>query len=413
MPEPLTGVRVVEMAMAIQGPAAALYLSDMGADVVKIEAPAGDASRFVRGVHNREPMVAFGPQFAAANRGKRSVALDVKWEPGRAAIGRLIERADVFVSNYREAALARLGLDYETLRRRNPRLIYAIATGFGPEGPDAGKAMVDGAGQARAGLVHVTGAPGGAQAMPGAALADTAGAMQLALGILTALIARERHGVGQRVDVSSYGGQIWLQMWELTHQSLTGYELTRQGPHHPLVPGTYGAYETADGHSIFLAFPLTEDAWRRFCAFAGFPELGTDERWNSLAKRSGGSPADPDGRISNELRPLLRAAFARRTLEAWETFLGAESDIVWERVRSYADVLADPQAAANGYVVEMELPALGRRRVVGNPVRLGATPGSAKGPPPELGQHTAEVLGELGYAGAELAQILDYARKAR
>src|SRR5262249_12427737 len=128
LPEPLAGVRVVEMAMAIQGPAAALYLSDMGADVIKIEAPAGDASRFLRGGHKREPMHAWGPQFAAANRGKRSVALDVKWPPARAAIGRLIDGADVFVSNYREAALARMGLDQAALRRRNPRLIYAIAT---------------------------------------------------------------------------------------------------------------------------------------------------------------------------------------------------------------------------------------------------------------------------------------------
>ena len=151
MPEPLSGIRVVEMAIAVQGPAAAVYLSDMGADVIKIERPGGDASRFHRGVHNPLPVGTPGPQFVAANRGKRSVTLDVKSEKGRGAILRLLDRADVFVSNFREAALERMGFGYDVLAQRNPRLIYGVASGFGPVGPDAGKAMVDGAGQARGG----------------------------------------------------------------------------------------------------------------------------------------------------------------------------------------------------------------------------------------------------------------------
>jgi crotonobetainyl-CoA:carnitine CoA-transferase CaiB-like acyl-CoA transferase len=383
----------------------------MGADVIKIEPPGGDASRFHRGIHNPLPLGSPGPQFIAANRGKRSVTLDVKSEKGREAVLRLIDRADVFISNFREAALLRMGLGYEAIAERNPRLVYAVASGFGPQGPDAGKAMVDGAGQARGGMLHVTGEPDGPAVLPGAAIADSAGALQLALGIMTALLARERHGVGQRVDTSSYGAQLWLQMWEVAHRSLTGYASSRQGPHHPLVPGSYGSYETADGQSIFLAFPLTEPAWQALCDFAGFPELASDERWNSLAKRAGA--ADADGSTANELRPLLRRAFARKPMKEWVAFLDTEPEIIYERVRSYEDVLGDPQAAANGYIVELALPSIGRTKLVGNSVRLSATPGSVKGPPPALGQHSESILKELGYTDDEIEEILSPAQGAQ
>ncbi len=190
MTEALAGIRVLELATAIQGPAAGLYLSDMGAEVIKVERPTGEASRFLRGANNPLPQDAHGTQFIAANRGKKSICLDVTKERGHAALHPLAERSDVFLSNYRAPALERMGMDYATLRALNPRLIYAHANGFGPKGPLRDKPMVDGAAQARGGLPGLTGTPEGPPTLAGAALADTAGAMQLALGVMTALVAR-------------------------------------------------------------------------------------------------------------------------------------------------------------------------------------------------------------------------------
>jgi crotonobetainyl-CoA:carnitine CoA-transferase CaiB-like acyl-CoA transferase len=405
--EPLSGFTVLEVTTALQGPSAGLYLADMGASVIKVEPPEGDASRFHRGVGNRLAAGALGAQFVAANRGKRSVTLDIHHEPSREAVLKLADRADVFLSNYLGSALERMGLGYKALRERNPGLVYAVANGFGPKGTLAAKRMVDGAAQARGGIASVTGAADGGPTFPGAAIADTAGGMQLALGIVTGLLARERYGIGQRVDVSSYGAQLWLQMWEITQSSLTGHMLSRQGPHHPNIPGTYGIYETKDGRGIFLAFPRTEDSWQAFCTFAGRPEVGTDERWNTLQKRMGLS-GDEDG-SAGQIRPILRSMFATKTMNEWTDFLSNQPFIIWDAIADYADILADAQALENGYIVERDVPTIGTRKVVGNLVHLSETPGSAKQTWPEWGQHTEEVLLELGYEWSEISAMVEHA----
>ena len=410
MTEPLEGIRVLEMATALQGPAAALYLSDMGADVVKVEPPEGDPSRLHQGVGNPMPETTLGSQFLSANRGKRSVSLDAHDPDSKEAIYRLVEQVDVFLSNFREVALERMGLGYDALKKRNPGIIYAIVNGFGPDGPDAEKRMLDGAAQARGGLASVTGYEDGPPLLAGTTLADTAGAMQLALAVMTALLARERHGVGQKVNCSSYGAQLWLQMWEITHTALTGHLLSRTGPHHPNVPGSYGIYGTADGKGIFLAFPTTEEAWQAFCAFGGDADLGFDERWNTVQKRMGMS--GDLGDTAAQLRPLLTAIFASKTMAEWREFLDAQPEIIWDAIATYEDVLNDPQAAANGYIAKRELPGVGERKVVGNLVKLSETPGTTKASWPELGQQTEEVLLELGYDWDAITLITDRAREA-
>ena len=404
MPEPLEGFRVVELGTAIQGPAAALFLSDMGAEVIKIEPPTGEANRMHRGANVPFPADAHSTQFVAGNRGKKSLWLDANGERGRATLYRLFERADVFVSNYRQSALDRMGYSYETLRELNPRLIYAVVNGFGPKGALSDKAMVDGAAQARGGLMSLTGRPGGSPTIAGAAIADTSGAMQFALGIMTALVTRERYGVGQKVNTSGYGAQIWLQLWELTHSSMTGQALSQAGNHLMNVPGMYGIYETKSGEFLFLAFPLTKDSWLAMCDFLGEPELAADPRWHNTALRIG--MTDPDEHY-DLMRERLTAAFLRKPMKECEEFLDSEPEIIWNRVASHDEVINDPQALANDYFVDMDISGVGPTRVVGNLVHLSETPGSAKGPSAEQGQHTEEILLELGYSWDEITSLND------
>ncbi len=398
MPEPLSGIRVVEMAVALQGPAAALFLGDMGAEVIKVEPPVGDGSRYYRGVNNTLPPEAQGSQFIAANRGKKSVTLDAHSEVGREALLRLLDSADVFLSNFRQEALDRMGLSYDVLRERNPRLIYALANGFGSQGPDADRAMIDGAAAARGGLVALTGSPDGPPTPSGAATTDMTGAMQLALGVMTALLARERYGTGQRVHTSAYGGQLWLQQWELTHGSITGRPLERSGAYHPNIPSMYGLYETADGEWIFFGVPMTNESWDAFCVFAEMPALVLDPRWDQPAKRLGVGAELKDG---EELREGLRRAFRAKPAADWVAFLRSEPEIIYERVHSHAEVLRDPQALANDYLIELDLVGIGPARLVGPLIRFSETPVAAKGPPPLLGEHNDEVFRGLGYSEDE------------
>lgn len=402
MKEPLSGIRVVEMTIAVQGPAAGVYLRDMGAEVVKIEPPLGDASRYGRGIGNETPPETPGPQFAAVNRGKRSVCIDLQTESGIRALHALLADADVFFTNYREPALLRMGLGYDALRERYPRLIHASVNGFGPRGPDADKAMLDGAAVARGGLAGMSGYPDRAPVLPAATIGDHAGAMHLALGILTALLARERLGIAQRVQTSALGTQLWLQQWELTHVSMTGARLAPAGSHHPNIRGPYGIYRTADDGAIMLAQTMQQEAWDAFCVFAEIPELAFDPRWSTPGRRLGEGVTDAD---TQEVRATLTAAFLRKTVAEWETFLRTQPEIIFERVRRWHEVLDDEQNLANDYVTTVDVPGVGPTRMVGNLVTLSATPGSVKGGPPLLGEANAELLGAAGLTAEEIAEL--------
>jgi crotonobetainyl-CoA:carnitine CoA-transferase CaiB-like acyl-CoA transferase len=406
----LDGLRVIELAIAIQGPAAGLHFANMGAEVIKVEPPFGDASRYGKGVGSVLPDEVPGAQFIAMNKGKRSVVLDVHSELGQRAMHALLETADVFITNYRSAALKRMGLDARTLTEKYPRLIVGHANGFGPQGDDTDKAMLDGAAQARGGLVSLTGNPGETPMLPGAAVADHAGAMQLALGCMTALVARNSTGRGQVVETSSLGGQLWLQMWELQHSAVAEAPLTRDGPHHPNIKSQYGVYETSDGQHILFVTAKTNEAWDAFWIYMERPEALLLDAWDNPGKRLGLA-----GTLEGveHIRALMQETIGSKTLAELEAFLYSQPEIIWERVRGHADVLSDHQNLANGYVTELELPIAGRIRTVGPLIDLSDTPAPPVQPPPSLSADTAPVLEELGFSHDEIRSVLDHSEAVR
>ncbi|MCS5571956.1 MAG: CoA transferase [Pseudomonadales bacterium] len=410
MPEPLEGIKVVEMTIAVQGPSAGLYLRDMGAEVIKIEPPMGDASRYSRARQNETPDGTVGPQYVAANRGKRSICLDMSTATGAKALHALLRDADVFLTNYRRPAIEKMGLDYDSLKDQYPKLIHASVNGFGPLGADSDKAMLDGVAASRGGLVHQTGHADRESCLPGAIIIDTSGAMQLALGTMTAIVSRERHGLGQQVQTSALGTALWLQQWELTHVAMTGAQLERTGNHHPNIRGFYGVYRTKDDGEIMLAQVMDAEAWDALAIFAEAFELSLDPRFQTPGQRLGEGITEED---SVHLRGILREAFATKTTKEWVDFLYTQPEIIWERVRNWNEVLEDEQAHANNYFTRVEVPGVGETTTVGTVVTLSETPGSPKGNAPELGEANAELLSDAGLSTEEIEEIEATATKVR
>jgi crotonobetainyl-CoA:carnitine CoA-transferase CaiB-like acyl-CoA transferase len=399
MGEPLEGIRVVEIGVGVAAPIAGVYLADMGAEVIKIEPPGGDATRTFRGVHNTLSTDAPTPWLFAVNRGKKSFELDLGTEDGQEAAHRLVKTADVFLTNHRDEGLAHMGLDYETVHEINPRLVYAVSSGFGHRGPDARAAMLDLAAQARGGLCNVIGPPDEVPMVVGTVIADTAAGMLFSLAIMTALVARERTGVGQRVDTSALGAQLFLQAPDIDQGSMTGNALSREGRFYPNIGGLTGLYATADGRGVVIGrIPPSE--WEGFCRFSGATDLIDHPLWGNAVIRAGLGGIDAD---ANELRRLLGVAMASHTLAEWREYLTHRSDIVWAVAQNYDEVLADPQVTANDYAVDVDIPHVGPRRLVGNVVELSDTRPSPKTNVSSMGEHTYELLVSLGYTVEEIA----------
>jgi CoA:oxalate CoA-transferase len=386
----LAGYRVLDLGLLVQGPQAALLLCDLGADVIKIELPGlGDQARWIP--ISAEDLRA--PYFIACNRGKRSVTLDLRIEAGREVFLRLLETADVLISNFVPGTLEKWGLGYEILAERNPRLVMGSGSSFGPLGPDAERRGADLAGQAAGGLVRATGS-GPHDASPvGVTLADHIGSQNLAAGVLAALLARERTGRGQHVQVSLLGGQIYAQAAEYTCTFLTGQDLPPPAGGHPLIPMIYGLVPTRDGQLALVGVPDVDRP--RFFELIGRAELAKDPRFDRLL-------------LTHETRralfELLADSFRTRTTAEWEEIL-REAGFRYAPVRNRSEVERDQGVLENGYLQRIDHPEWGAITMVGTPIRFSDTPAVPGALAPELGQNTEEVLLEIGLEWDEIVRL--------
>ena len=387
MTRPLEGIRILDFTRYQQGPFATVMLSDMGADVLKVEVPdGGDLGRSLG--HQPDGWCAY---FEAHNRNKRSITIDLRKPEGQEIVHRLVKDVDVVTDNFRPGVMKRLGIDYASLSPINPKIITASASGFGPLGPGAMNPSFDVIGQGMGGIMSNQG--GGPSEPPHGVMggmADQVGAMVFALGITAAIAARELHGVGQHVDVSLLGSQVALQGLQLTG-FLRG-EVQHPTPERGNATFTY--YKCGDGKWVSVGV-LDPKWWPPLCQAVERESLITDERFEL-----------PRGRHANRLDLLaeLDAAFLARPRDEWITRL-REYDVPCGPVHDYLGVSTEPQVLANEYITTLEHPHLGPVRVPNSPIRMSKMDVGAQRTAPELGQHTEEVLLDAGYTWEDIERL--------
>jgi crotonobetainyl-CoA:carnitine CoA-transferase CaiB-like acyl-CoA transferase len=387
MPQPLSGLLVLDFTTLLPGPLATLMLAEAGAEVIKVERPGGEDMRAMPPLHDGEAAV-----FALLNRGKKSVVLDLKNPSDRSRLRPLLESADVLVEQFRPGVMERLDLGFEAVAKVNPRLVYCSISGYGQDGPYRNRVGHDVNYLGFAGVIGLTGTAGGPPVIPGVQIADIGGgALMAAVGILAALAAREGTGRGQFVDIAMFDGAVAWQVVHVMRYLVDGREPARGDTmltgHHPC----YAIYETRDGRHVTVG-ALEPHFWRTLCERLGFPEYVETQF--------------AEGEKRDEMFRRVRARFRERTMAEWVAEL-ADLDICFGPVATLSEMMRDPQVRHRGMVSEMDDGKGRRLTALGNPVKLTATPPTLRTPPPELGQHTDAVLASLGYSAGDVAGLRD------
>lgn len=391
----LEGIKVISMGQVVAIPAASSTLADWGAEVIKLEPLTGEMLRGTRraqGTETGDKNINWTIQLL--NRNSKGLAVDLKTEAGREIVYKLVRKVDVFMSNYERNSVNKLRMDYATLSRLNPRLIYAFVSGYGAVGPDKDERGFDySAGWARSGIMYMIGQPDSVPVPQRPGMMDSITGAHVVGGVCAALLSREKTGKGQEIEVSLYHAAVWTLGMDI-QSALSGRQLmksdrTKAG--NPL----FNSYRTSDNRWFWLAMLQPDPCWPGFCRAIERPELIDDPRFCDLETRQ---------ENCEELINIIETILAARTMAEWEKRF-KEHDCVYGRIQSPIEVTTDPQALANDFFVEFEYPGVRKLKLVNTPVKFSQNPAVVQTPAPEVGQHTEEIMLELGYSWDDISNL--------